>query len=270
MSTRPPFPAPSEALIVLADWIASLTSPMLTEFTVAWRIADGYDTRQGADDGHMLVLQPSSGWGNVPLGTQRGDIELEVELAFTWPVTKTETDAYVLRGDTAWRELWQALESETIPGQFRSGPYLWQLDPRYKVDSGDRVTVPWSDKSQHMRVYTHRFALGAEVPVDPTQAVGGMEGVVAGEVCTGSVTLYNEFGEALGFGGNDVRASVTGANAGSHVAVSDAGDGSYTLAYPTTVAGTDAVNVSVNLGYLTGLVALGCSPLYVTIDEVPA
>jgi adhesin/invasin len=98
---------------------------------------------------------------------------------------------------------------------------------------------------------THQVdAFGPASPAHSTASVPA--GGTAGLSTMVTVQARDQFGNLLTVGGSSVVITVTGANAAGPVAATDNNDGTYTVSYTPTVAGTDQVGVTLDGSPVSG------------------
>src|SRR5690606_9597615 len=80
---------------------------------------------------------------------------------------------------------------------------------------------------------------------DATNTTASVPAGTAGEVTTVTITVLDEYNNAVTGAAADLAITLTGANATATVsAITDNGDGTYTATYTPTVAGADQVAIT--------------------------
>ncbi len=81
--------------------------------------------------------------------------------------------------------------------------------------------------------------------VDPASSTATVPDGVSGGLTTILIVARDQFGNAVGTGGESVTVDITGANPGS-ATVTDNGDGTYTAEYTPAASGSDTITIQVN------------------------
>jgi adhesin/invasin len=115
--------------------------------------------------------------------------------------------------------------------------------------AGNKVVSATINSIAIAQTQTIRVTPGPASPAGTTAAVPGSG--TAGSVSTITVTVKDAFGNPLSSGGASISVLVTGANTAT-AQVADQGNGTYLATYHPTVAGPDAVAITLNGTAITG------------------